>query len=248
MKINQDYIIEQYNSGVDNYAAYTTEIGLWESEKAVFQKYLMPSDNILDLGCGTGRTTFALFKMGYEKIIGVDLCNEMILAAKALNKHFETQIPFETGNACDLQYESESFDAVIFSFNGIMSIPSSENRAKAFSEIARVVKDRGTFIFTTHDRDAAPEFFSVWEEQKKIWAAGTQDVRLFEYGDLITTSKNERSDIFIHIPDRAEVESAIELAGFTLIESFYRSEQFNESEAVKKKSGECRFWIAQKKN
>jgi len=200
MKVNHDDIIEQYSSGVSNYKGYTTDLGLWKSEKAIFTKYLKPSDNILDLGCGTGRTRF----------------------------------------------EDSSFDAVIFSFNGIMSIPKKENRAKAFAEIARVLKSKGTFIFTTHDRDEVPMYFPVWEEQKKIWAKGEQDERLFEYGDLITHSKNEMRDIFVHIPDQTEVKSALEIAGFDLIENFFRPDQFTESEAIKTKSGDCRFWVARR--
>ncbi len=246
MKINEAYIIEQYNSGVSSYADFTTEVGLWESERTVFTKYLNKTDNILDLGCGTGRTTFPLYNMGYQQIIGVDLTPEMISSAKSLNQNFKTNLAFEVGDACDLRFGEANFDSAIFSFNGIMSIPKKENRAKAFSEIARVLKADGIFIFTTHDRDAAPEFFSVWEEQKQIWAAGTQNEQLFDYGDLITHSKNEPREIYIHIPDRAEVESALSTAGFDLIETFYRSEKFDESEAVKEKSGECRFWIARK--
>jgi hypothetical protein len=35
----------------------------------------------------------------------------------------------------------------------------------------------------------------------------------------------------------------IDKAGFQLVETFYHDEFFDEPEAVKIKSGECRFWI-----
>ncbi|CUX25521.1 hypothetical protein BN3590_00439 [Clostridium sp. C105KSO15] len=48
------------------------DIGLWNSEKVIFLKYLKKDDNILDLGCGIGRTTFNLYNLGFTNIIGID--------------------------------------------------------------------------------------------------------------------------------------------------------------------------------
>ncbi len=245
-KLTTDFIILQYQSGVENYSKFTTEVGLWESEKYVFGKYLKKTDNILDLGCGTGRTTFHLFQLGYEQIIGIDLTPEMIATATELNKNYQLDINFKEGDARDLEFNDQVFDAVIFSFNGLMSIPDASQRKKALSEINRVSKRGGTFIFTTHDRDKDANYFEFWKEQKVIWNEGKQDAKLHEFGDLITTSKNESREIYIHIPNQEEVENFLNVGGFEVIESFYRSDEFNESEKVKEKSGACRFWIARK--
>ncbi len=60
-------------------------------------------------------------------------------------------------------------------------------------------------------------------------------------------SKNETRTVYIHIPDEAEVMELMEANGFAVLETFYRSDKFDEPEKVKEKSGECRFWIAMKK-
>ncbi len=245
-KVSTDFIKAQYQTGIDSYAAFTKEVGLWESERAVFEQYLNQSDHILDLGCGTGRTTFPLFKMGYTSIIGVDLTPEMIQKANELNAFFETNISFKEGDATQLPFLNHSFDAVIFSFNGLMSIPQYSNRSKALKEIYRVLKNNGTFIFTTHDRAAEEQFFTFWKEEQIRWEKSEQNPQLYEFGDLIVPSKNERSDIFIHIPSQEEVTLQLQENGFEMLETFYRSDRFMESEAVKVKSGECRFWITQK--
>jgi ubiquinone/menaquinone biosynthesis C-methylase UbiE len=245
-KINQHYIIQQYQSGVKSYSEYTKEVGLWASEQYVFQKYLQKSDKILDIGCGTGRTTFPLYLLGYQNIIGIDLTPEMIAEAQKLNKHFNTDIVFEVGDARQLQFEDAEFDIVIFSFNGLMSIPCFGDRNLAVQNIHRVLKVDGTFIFTTHDRDKEPQFLSFWKEEEERWNMRQQNPALFEFGDLITSSKNEEREIFIHIPDMAEVRRLLENNGFEVTETFYRSDKFKETEKVLEKSGECRFWVAKK--
>ena len=245
-KLSMDFILAQYQSGITSYTDFTLEVGLWESEKAVFKKYLNPSQTILDLGCGTGRTTFPLYDLGYHQIRGLDYTPEMIEAAQAINKQWGKTIPFEVGDARQLTFKEEQFDTVIFSFNGLMSMPPPEDRVKAVSEIHRVLKKDGRFIFTTHDREADENFFEFWKAEKKRWANGEQNPQLYAFGDIITTSKNESREIFIHIPDRQEIVKLMEENGFQILDTFYRNERFDEPQEVKEKSGECRFWVAEK--
>ncbi len=245
-KIGTEFIKNQYVNDIEIYSNSTKEIELWESEKYAFQRYLRKSDKTLDLGCGTGRTTFGLFQEGFENIIGVDLTPEMIEEARELNKHFETDIDFRTGDAAKLKFEDSTFDGVIFSFNGLMSVPSQTNRDKAIREIGRLLKPKGVFIFTTHDRNRGEEYSEFWKEEKARWHEGNQNPKLYEFGDLITTSKNESGKIFIHIPSKQEIADWIKRSGFELIETFYRSDRFEETAKVKTHSGECRFWITKK--
>ena len=245
-KLQEDFVIKQYQSGIASYAAFTREVGLWASEKHVFTKYLQTSDRILDVGCGTGRTTFSLYDLGYQDIRGLDLTPEMIAAAEEIKQERQSPIEFMVGNAKELPFEAAQFDAVIFSFNGLMSIPDGKERFKALQEINRVLKAGGTFVFTTHDREKDENYFAFWKEEKERWDKGLEREDLYEFGDLITTSKNEERAIFIHIPNQAEVQDFLERGGFSILETFYRSDQFVESAKVKEKSGECRFWVARK--
>lgn len=245
-KIKAGYIKNQYENSVHNYANFTKEVGVWDSEKYVFEKYLNPSYRILDLGCGTGRTTFPLFKMGFENIIGVDLTPKMIETATGLNEYFDTKIQFRIGDATALKFEDNSFDCVLFSFNGLMTIPGEKNREKAIREINRVLKSNGFFIFTTHDRDGDVQFLQYWKDEAIRWENGLQNPRLYEFGDRIAQSKNEEREIFIHIPNQREVVELMTKNGLEVVDTFYRNELFDESELVKKRSGECRFWITKK--
>lgn len=61
---NLEYTKKEYNhkSNIKRYTEAIDQVGLWESEKIIFNKYINFNDKILDLGCGAGRTTINLYK------------------------------------------------------------------------------------------------------------------------------------------------------------------------------------------
>jgi len=245
-KITKNFVKKSFEKAIENYSNAIENIGLWESEKYVINKYFDKNKSILDVGCGAGRTTFNLYEMGYKNIIGLDLTPEMISAAKTINKEKKTEIEFVVGDATELNFEDEAFDQALFSFNGLMQIPERKNRIKALKEIKRVLTENGIFIFTTHDRENNENFKEFWEKEEKIWKEGKQDTRTYEYGDKILPSDNDDRDLFIHFPNREEIIECLEETGWKLIEDFYREDLFKENKEVKEFSTECRFWIVQK--
>ena len=245
-KITKKFVKESFEKAAENYTNAIENIGLWKSEEYVIDKYFDKDKSILDVGCGAGRTTFNLYEMGYKNIIGLDLTPEMISAAKTINKEKKTEIEFIVGDATDLNFEDNSFDQALFSFNGLMQIPERKNRIKALREIKRVLTENGIFIFTTHDRENNENFKEFWEKEEKIWKEGKQDKRTYEYGDKILPSDNDDRDLFIHFPNREEIIECLEETGWKLIEDFYREDLFKEKKEVKEFSTECRFWIVKK--
>lgn len=242
----QSLVSKEYNDEqiVSKYSANVQDIGLWESEKLAFRKYFKTSDKILDLGCGAGRTTISLYQEGFHNIEGLDASWGMIRAAENLARKLSLPVSFVHGDATSLHYTDSSFDGAIFSYNGIMQIPGSMNRRKAFGEIRRTLKQGGFFIFTTHDRHFEPVFAPFWKEQEKLWKEGKQDPRLIEYGDIIIESK-DKPTIFVHIPVPEDTIKMLNEAGFHVVETAMRSEICQESEEIKKYSCDCRFWIVQ---
>jgi ubiquinone/menaquinone biosynthesis C-methylase UbiE len=106
---------------------------------------------MLDIGVGTGRTTnyFAPLTMEY---VGIDISENMI---KFCNNKFEENEKwrFEVADAKNLEsFTDNSFDFVLFSFNGLDCITSGiKDRNKALREIRRVTKKRGFFCFSAHN-------------------------------------------------------------------------------------------------
>ena len=245
-KVDTEFIRKSFTTEktVSDYTRAVKKIGLWESEKMMIKKYFNLENRILDIGCGAGRTTIGLYMLGYHLVEGLDLSEAMIVQARRISKKLNYNITFSVGDAACLDYEDETFEVALFSFNGIMQIPGRENRVKVLKEIKRILKPKSHFLFTTHDRDGSKEYESFWQEEKKKWALHLQDKSLHEFGDRVI--KIEERDIFLHFPTRKEVISSSEEAGFRVIEGILRSELCEESEEVKKFSTDCVLWLVQK--
>jgi SAM-dependent methyltransferase len=94
---------------------------------------------ILDLGCGTGIYAKLLTKRG-AIVKGFDISPEMIKIAKQENPGLDLKI----GSAYDIPFD-EKFDIVLAS----LVVHYIEDWDKMFSEIKRVLKNNGLFIFST---------------------------------------------------------------------------------------------------
>lgn len=102
---------------------------------------------LLDLSCGEGYNTRTLAKMG-AKVIGVDFSKEMIKLAKQKERTDRLGIIYYLSDAADLKkFESHRFD-VVTCFMGLMDIERYED---AISQVARILKKNGRFVFSiTH--------------------------------------------------------------------------------------------------
>ena len=228
---------------VQHYAKAAASLGLWVSEERVFQSIFPKEATLLEVGCGAGRISIGLWELGYRHLLGIDFVREMVSEARRLNKKLEYGVSFRHGDATRLDLEDSLFDGAIFGFNGLMQIPGRENRRRAMSEIHRVLRPGGVFVFTTHDR-ANPRYREFWEAEKRRWENGTMNPGLCEFGDRFYEAPIGCT--FMHIPSQAEITLDLEATGWTGIESVHRSEVANEPADVREFSDECRFWIARR--
>ena len=245
LKNNKDH----YNLDVNikKYGEAIEEVGLWNSEKIVFQKYIDKNDKILDLGCGAGRTTINLFKDGYKNITGLDIADKLIEYAKDYSNKHNLDIEFLVGDATKLDFNNNTFDVVIFSFNGMQCIPGLQNRKNVLKEVYRVLKPGGYYIFTAHDRHDphSKEFLPFWEEEEKKWKNGINESNVECLGDLIITDSTEEEG-FIHFSTIDEMKDFIKEQPFEIIEYNYTYNIAQESEKTKEFAADTVFWILKK--
>jgi SAM-dependent methyltransferase len=120
---------------------------LTSAEELLFDRYLRPGMDVLDLGVGTGRTAPALRGLG-GRYVGLDVADEMVRAAREAHPGAD----FRTADASDLSdFPEASFDAVVFSYNGIDYLHPEPARHRCISECRRVLRPGGVFIFSSHN-------------------------------------------------------------------------------------------------
>lgn len=181
---------------------YTAKTELFPIEETLFKKHLNKPQRILDLGCGTGRTTVPLHKMGHE-VTGIDIAEQMITQAQKLHPEIE----FKVGDATNLDYPDKSFDAILFSFNGLDCIYPLANRLKALNEIHRVLKTDGLFIYSSHDRN----------EVKLNWRTIT---RIRNYKQSYKKEKTIYGDLILYYGTIKDNLEQLKQTGFTSIEYY----------------------------
>jgi ubiquinone/menaquinone biosynthesis C-methylase UbiE len=230
---------------VDRYVQDVKKIGLWNSEKEIFTKFIHKDDSILDLGCGAGRTTFNLYIMGYTNIEGIDLSVDLINQSKKLADVMDCNISFSHMDARELKYDEQKFDCVFFSYNGLFTIPKYEERSKVLKEVWRVLKDDGIFIFTSYDRNGNPKYSDFWLKEKELWKNNQHQKSLYEYGDRYVKF-NENEFVFIHVADDLEVEKMIKEQNFKLEYKQKKSEICAPSQQETGVYGDCIFYIVRK--
>ncbi len=113
------------------------------AEDVAHDAHIPTGSHVLDLATGDGVVAFAAYKRGAGSVIASDLASTF---APIIEEHAEKidavgNITFATVDMEDIPYAEHIFDAVTCQF-GLMFVP---HRAKAFSEIHRVLKHEGSF-------------------------------------------------------------------------------------------------------
>ena len=104
--------------------------------------------HILDIGCGSGRTT-AILKNLSSGYIGIDYSVTMI---ESCRERFN-DVSFAVSDVRKMsEFRDEEFDFIMFSFNGLDSI-NHDDRLKGLREIRRVLKQNGLFVFSSHNQE-----------------------------------------------------------------------------------------------
>ena len=120
---------------------------------------LSAGDSALDVACGTGDLAIELSRrVGADgEVIGSDFAQEMLERARAK----APALQWELGNALDLPYASNRFDAATVGFGA----RNFSDLDRGLAEMARVVKPGGRVVvleITTPRKPPLATFYSLW--------------------------------------------------------------------------------------
>ena len=109
---------------------------------------------VLEIAAGTGVVTRALASVLPDRvaIVASDLNQPMLDQASAIGTR--RPVEWRQADAMQLPFPDGTFDAVVCQF-GVMFFP---DKSKAFSEVRRVLRPGGVFIFNVWDRIEENEF------------------------------------------------------------------------------------------
>lgn len=106
---------------------------------------------VLDMGCGRGRTSAVLVDEYRANVRAFDIDPDIVADAARLRPDIE----FRVDDATKLEgYGDEAFDMVCFPFNGIDYIPNRSAREACYAGVARVLRQGGIFVYSSHNRRA----------------------------------------------------------------------------------------------
>ncbi len=223
-----------------DYYTHLGEHGFFNYESAIVEEFFSSCGKVVDIGCGAGRTTRALWELKYD-VVGIDYSEGMIQSARKRNPG----IPFQVQDAREMTFENDSFDYALFSFNGIMLIESYGERLRVMKEVHRVLSTNGLFFFTTPfiDNKVNTEYWS-----RKILSLGKAlDELSFEEKILIGDDVIEDGgcEFQIHVPFISEVEGMISESGFTILKSCRRLDAYEE-DPLEDELDDNYIWIVRK--
>ena len=163
----KDKNLQTYStSDVVNYYQYLQQLQPAEETLIKLLRNQLSNMKMLDLGVGGGRTTKHFFPL-VKDYIGVDYSSSMIEACQQRFSPYYPSIKLIVGDARKLsQFADNSFDLILFSFNGIDYI-SHEDRLKVLQEINRVGKSGAYFFFSSHNLQAIEQSFN-WQSHLSL--------------------------------------------------------------------------------
>lgn len=107
---------------------------------------LAPGFQLLDVGCGTGTQAIAAWRRVQPggSVVGVDVSEKMLAAARRKASRADVEIPFHHADAANLPFEDGRFDVV--TFTTVLHMVPEARRGFCLREAARVLPPGGRLL------------------------------------------------------------------------------------------------------
>jgi demethylmenaquinone methyltransferase/2-methoxy-6-polyprenyl-1,4-benzoquinol methylase len=142
-----DFLNHFLSLGIDN---------LWRKKAIKCINDIASNPFILDVASGTGDLAIAALKLNPQKVIGIDISQEMLNVGikKIQRKGYQNIIELKIGDSENLEFNDNKFDGITAAFG----VRNFEDLNKGLSEMYRVLKPQGKIVILEFSK---PRVFPV---------------------------------------------------------------------------------------
>jgi SAM-dependent methyltransferase len=192
--------------------------GLYESEQRLLERgHLAPGQDLLDVGCGTGREAQGFQARGL-RVTAVDASPAMVERARKLSP--EPGIRFLVAGLTQLDLPPSSFDAAYISSDVYQKTPGRSHRVAALAQFHRLLRPGGRVIVPVMSiRPSSSLKARILVDAPLSLIRRAWPERAIEPGDRFFRSGAGTPPLLTHLfRDDAEVAAEIADAGLALVD------------------------------
>ena len=158
--------------------------------KKMISMTVKPGDTTLDIGCGTGISTFYASEIG-KNIIGIDLSADMLRKLeKKISQEKSTNIEVLHGSFPEALPQGIKFDSIISSFAIVHFTP--EQRKSIYKQIYDILLDGGRLGLFSAQGEIASSFETKNEIADNLALAGFKKIEIDDVSDIYRTVRAEK--------------------------------------------------------
>lgn len=180
---------------------------IWRKKTIKSLNGISHNPRILDVASGTGDLAITALKLNPEKIIGIDISDEMLKVGrqKIKKKGFDNIITLQNGDSENIEFENDHFDGITVAFG----VRNFENLNKGLSEMYRVLKSNGKVAILEFSK---PKIFPI----KQIYNFYFKQILPF-IGKIVSKDNSAYTylpESVYQFPERKDFIKELEKVGF----------------------------------
>jgi demethylmenaquinone methyltransferase/2-methoxy-6-polyprenyl-1,4-benzoquinol methylase len=128
----------------------------WRSRVSEILSPILAAESalVLDVACGTGDLSLEMQRNAKARVIGTDFCRPMLSVAKDKTAKTGLAVPYVEGDAMNLGFASDTFDAATIAF-GLRNLSNFE---VGLRELHRILKPGGMLVVLEFSSPVVPGF------------------------------------------------------------------------------------------
>lgn len=206
----REYIDSPHIAG--NYDEFFAFNSLFEMDEAVLAETFTTPGLVIDLGCGTGRTSIPLARRGH-RLIAVDLSEHMLQIVQEKSLEESLTVDCLRANLVDLTaIRNATADYAMCLFSTLGMIQGRDNRQRFLRHVHRILKPGGRLVLHIHSF-----WYNVFDPGGPWWIL-RQFFSAFVRRDRELGEKEFPyrgiPNMLLHVFRRGELTAALREAGF----------------------------------